>query len=64
MPTLNHNAIDRASADELRPIAEAAIGRLLALGSRPTQPDDNREWWIIRRVVLAYDAAVKREASR
>lgn len=50
--------LDAASPAELQRLAELAIGRLLALGSRPSEPGDLDEYEECRRIILAAGAAL------
>lgn len=45
-------ALDDATPAEKRQIAELAIGRFLAIGSRPAQPGDMEEYDCLRAIIM------------
>jgi hypothetical protein len=49
----NTFAIESATDDERRAVMNLAIGRLFRLAARPAQPGDDKEFFEIRRIVMA-----------
>lgn len=52
--------IEDASDDELRQLCRLAIGRLFRMGSRPTQPGDDRKYAEVRYWLIGASEELRR----